>query len=78
MEGEAMERRTDRRRKAERLERRTARCQLASLSACEELNSESLSLLLDFMLLLKHFKTSSFFFCSLPEKQESKTLRGQS
>lgn len=77
MEGEAMERRTDRRRKAERLERRTARCQLASLSACEELNSESLSLLLDFMLLLKHFKTSSFF-CSLLEKQESKTLRDQS
>lgn len=55
MEGEAMERRTDRRRKAERLERGTARCQLASLSACEELNSESPSLLLDFMLLLKHF-----------------------
>lgn len=48
MEEEAMERRTDRRRKAERLESRTVRCQPASLSVCEELNPESLALLLGF------------------------------
>lgn len=75
MEGKAMERGTDRRRKAERLESRTAACQLASLSVCEELKSESLF-------------ASLFTICSSysisevarspPEKQKRNTLKDHS
>lgn len=61
MEGETMERRTDRKRKAERLESPTARCQLASLSMREELNSEFLFLFL-LSFLLKHFSKVSLLF----------------